>query len=291
MNLRGAKPVTDNAIKKFITGLNPVSDLYNEELTSTFTKAFMDWISASGNNTLSGLDLFPSQKLVCGTVQAFDHFYFRHRTKRFRFFKGEFMYHQSCLKHGCDWEYIEDKPLEHDDVLITSVPFSDYGRQHVDLEHYLNICNTLEIPVLLDFAYYPCTKNINVDLSQWKCVETIAFSISKAFYGAEFLRVGVRCERVDTDDGIDVFNSVEMNNRIDISIANSLIQQFPVDWNWQQYAQAYNKAIEDKNLLPTDCIMFGIGDDKWKDWNRGSDVNRVCISELIGDIVNTSSDA
>ena len=88
-----------------------------------------------------------------------------------------------------------------------------------------------------------------------------------------------------------MFNSVEMNNRIDISIANSLIQQFPVDWNWKQYASAYNKAIEDKNLLPTDCIMFGIGDDKWKDWNRGSDVNRVCISELIGDIVNTSSAA
>ena len=45
---------------------------------------------------------------------------------------------------------------------------------------------------------------------------------------------------------------------------------FPVDWNWQQYASAYNQAIEDKNLLPTDCIMFGIGDDKWKDCNRGS---------------------
>ena len=41
MNLRGAKPVTDNAIKKFITGLNPVNDLYNEELPSTFIKTFM----------------------------------------------------------------------------------------------------------------------------------------------------------------------------------------------------------------------------------------------------------
>ena len=289
MNLRGAKPVTDNAIKKFITELNPVNDLYNEELPSTIIKTFMKWISDSGNNKLTGLDLFPSQKLVCGTVQAFDHFYFRHKNKRFRFHKGEFMYHSACLKHGCDWEYLEDAPLEWDDVFITSVPFSDYGRQHVDLEYYLHNCNALGIPVLLDFAYYPCTKNINVNLAQWKCVETITFSISKAFYGAEFLRVGVRCERVDTDDGIDVFNSVEMNNRIDISIANSLIQMFSVDWNWQQYAPFYNKVIEDKDLLPTDCIMFGIGGDKYKDFNRGSDVNRVCISELIGEIVNTSS--
>lgn len=289
MNLRGAKPVTDNRIKKFITELNPVNDLYNEELPSKFIKEFMDWISASGNNTLTGLELFTSQKLVCGTVQAFDHFYFRHKNKRFRFHKGEFMYHSACLKHGCDWKYLEDEPLKHNDVLITSVPFSDYGRQHVDLEYYLDICNSLDIPVLLDFAYYPCTKNINVDLSQWKCVETITFSISKAFYGAEFLRVGVRCERTDTDDGIDVFNSVEMNNRIDLSIASSLINQFSVDWNWQQYASVYNKIIEDRDLLPTDCIMFGIGGDKYKEFNRGSDVNRVCISELIGEEINDRS--
>lgn len=289
MNLRGAKPVTDNRIKKFITDLNPVNDLYNEELPSTFIKEFMHWISTSDNNTLTGLDLFTSQKLVCGTVQAFDHFYFRHKNKRFRFHKGEFMYHSACLKHGCDWKYIEDEPLKYNDVLITSVPFSDYGQQRVDLEYYLDICNRLDIPVLIDFAYYPCTKNINVDLSQWKCVETITFSISKAFYGAEFLRVGVRGERRDTDDGIDVFNSVEMNNRIDLSIASSLIKQFSVDWNWQQYASVYNKIIEDRDLLPTDCIMFGIGGDKYKEFNRGSDVNRVCISELIGEEINDSS--
>ena len=114
MNLRGAKPVTDNKIKKFITELNPVNDLYNEELPSTFIKTFMDWISASGNNTLSGLDLFPSQKLVCGTVQAFDHFYFRHKTRRFRFFRGEFMYHSACLKHGCDCCLLYTSPSPRD---------------------------------------------------------------------------------------------------------------------------------------------------------------------------------
>ena len=63
--------------------------------------------------------------------------------------------------------------------------------------------------MLLDFAYYPCTKNINLDLEKFSAVETITFSISKAFYGAEFLRVGMRLQREDKDDGIDVFNSVE----------------------------------------------------------------------------------
>ena len=29
--------------------------------------------------------------------------------------------------------------------------------------------------------------------------------------------------------------------------------------------------------------MFGIGGDEWKDYNRGNDVNRVCVSELIRD--------
>jgi len=289
MNLRGAKPVNDNRVKDFITKINPTKDLYNETLAEEFKTNFLNWILASGNNNLKGVDDFSNVKLCAGTIQAFDHFYFRHKNKRFRFYKGEFMYHQACLKHGCDWAYIEDDILEQGDAFITSVPFSDIGRQHHDLESILHICNSLDIPVLLDFAYYPCTKNINVDLTKWKCVETITFSISKAFYGAEFLRVGMRCERLDTDDGIDVFNSVDMHNRMSLSIANELIKTFDVDWNWLQYNNIYNQVITEKKLTPTDCIMFGLGGEEYKDFNRGGSVNRVCISELIGEKLNDNS--
>ena len=289
MNLRGAKPVVDYKIKKFIYNLDAVRDLYNAQIQSNFVDNFYSWISSSKLNSLVGLDQFTNRKLVAGTAQAFDHFYWRHKNRRFRFFKGEFMYHSAVLKHGGNWAYIEDDVILSNDCVIISIPFSDRGGIHYDMETVLHYCTGMNIPVLLDFAYYPCTKNINLNLNDYPTVETITFSISKAFYGCEFLRVGLRLEKEDTDDGVDVFNSVEMINRVSLSIANSLIQEYPVDHNWMTYNTEYYQVCKEQNLEPTNCIMFGLGGEEYADYNRGGNVNRVCISELIGEKINGSS--
>lgn len=287
MNLRGAKPVVDNSIKELITSINPSADLYNEDIQQEFTHKFYNWITSSKLNSIQGLDDFPNCKLVAGTAQAFDHFYWRHKDKRFRFFEGEFMYHSAVLKHGGKWAYITDEvPVMPGDVAIISVPFSDYGTTHPDLESVLTQCEKAGVPVLLDFAYYPCTKNINLDLDKYICVTTVTFSISKAFYGAEFLRVGMRLERFETDDGIDVFNSVEMVNRVSLSIASKLIDAYSVDYNWNTYADVYHIVCNENNLEYTDCIMFGLGGEEYAEYNRGTEVNRVCVSELIGEKIN-----
>ena len=289
MNLRGAKPVADKSIQTFVNSLDLTDALYNESIPAEFMENFYNWIASSKNNTIKGIENFNNRKLVAGSAQAFDHWYWRHKNRTFRFFKGEFMYHSAVLKHGGFYANIEDKKLQANDAVIISVPFSDYGSQHPKLEFILNNCQILGIPVLLDFAYYPCTKNINIDLVKYTCVETITFSISKAFYGAEFLRVGMRLEREDTDDGIDVFNSVDMYNRIGLSIANELIKNYSVDYNWETYSKVYSQVCRENNLKETDCIMFGLGDDTWSHMNRGTDVNRVCISELIGEELNDNS--
>lgn len=289
MNLRGAKPVVDNSIKSFIKSRNPSIDLYNENIQQEFIEKFSNWIATSSLNKLQGLDAFSSRKLVAGTAQTFDHFYLRHKNKRFRFFKGEFMYHSAVLKNNSDWDYITDElPIKLGDAVIISVPFSDYGKSHPKLDLVLDMCHKEEIPILIDFAYYPCTKNINLNLDNYPSIETITFSISKAFYGAEFLRVGMRLERKDTDDGIDVFNSVEMVNRVSLSIANELINNYSVDHNWNTYSDVYHKVCDENNLQYTDCIMFGLGGKEYSEYNRGTDVNRVCISELIGEKINGS---
>jgi len=289
VNLKGAKPVVDNNIKSFIESINPSIDLYNENIQLEFIEKFSNWLASSKLNSIQGLEYFPSRKLVAGTAQAFDHFYWRHKDKRFRFFKGEFMYHSAVLKHGGLWEYITDEiPVMKGDALIVSVPFSDYGKAHPKLNLVLDTCNKEKIPVLIDFAYYPCTKNLNLNLDNYPSIETITFSISKAFYGAEFLRVGMRLERFDSDDGIDVFNSVEMVNRMSLSIANILIDTYSIDHNWDTYSDIYYKICDKNNLQYTDCIMFGLGGEEYSEYNRGTNVNRVCISELIGEKINGS---
>jgi hypothetical protein len=199
------------------------------------------------------------------------------------------MYHSAVLKHGGIYANIEDRKLQSYDAVIISVPFSDFGTTHPELKFVLENCNQLGIPVMLDFAYYPCTKNIELDLIHYPCVETVTFSISKAFYGAEFLRVGMRLEKEDTDDAIDVFNSVNMVNRVSLSITNALIKNYSVDHNWDTYETQYKEVCDEHNLKPTNCIMFGLGGDEWKDMNRGTHINRVCISELIGEKINVNS--
>lgn len=290
MNLRGAKPVVDNNIRAFIESINPSADLYNENIQYEFTEKFYNWITSSKFNNLQGLNKFVNRKLVAGTAQAFDHFYWRHKNLTFRTFPGEFMYHSAVLKHGGNHQtIIKNDFILPNQAVIISVPFSDYGTMHYDLERVLDLCNKQKNPVLLDFAYYPCTKNINIDLTKYPCVETVTFSISKAFYGAEFLRIGMRLERFESDDGIDVFNSVEMVNRVSLSIANKLIDKYSVDYNWNTYESVYNKVCKKYKLKTTDCIMFGLGGEEFAEYNRGTEVNRVCVSELIGEEINGSS--
>lgn len=283
MNLRNALPIQDKSIQTFINSIDVTNFLYNESIPDTFTNNFYSWINSSKNNNLLGLDYFTNQKIIAGTIQAFDHWYWKHKDKTIRFFKGEFMYHQAVLKNGGNFAFIEDSMLKENDAVVISVPFSDWGKQRDDLEYYLTNCSALNIPVLLDFAYYPCAKNINLDVSKFSCIDTIAFSISKAFNGAEFLRVGMRLEKQDNDDGIDVFNSVKMQNRVSLGIVNELIKNFSVDYNWNTYSKEYKQVCQELNLKETDCIMFGTGNEEWKHMNRGTKINRVCISNLIGD--------
>lgn len=286
LNTRGVRPVVDHSVKAFVEKLNCSKDLYNDEIVDQFVNKFVSWISSSEYNSIIGLENFEQRTVVAGTAQTFDHFYWQHKDRRFRFFKGEFMYHSAFLKNGGEYAYIEDARLDKNDALIISIPFSDTGTTRQDLKFFLHNCNIMGIPVLLDFAYFPCTKNIDIDLNHYPCVETITFSISKAFYGAEYLRAGIRLQRHSNDDGIDVLNHVEMINKPSLSIALALMEKYSIDHNWKTYSQAYRKVCKDLNLSETDCIMFGLGGNEYHHLNRGNSTNRVCISEYIGKEIN-----
>lgn len=289
MNYRGARPVPDKNIQEFITNQNLSGSIYDENVHDACITRFLDWLNESKSNTISGLSTFSNINVCAGTIQAFDHFYWRHKNKRFRIFPGEFMYHNAVLKNGGHLVTVDADNLRTGDALILSVPFSDFGSVRTETHDCLAECDRKNIPVLLDFAYLPASKNVFIDLDDFNSIETIAFSLSKAFYGAEFLRIGFRMERTNFDDGIDVFNSVDMVNRYSLAIANTYMDNFSIDYPWQTYEQAYKEVCNELNLRETNCIMFGLGDDKWSEYNRGTTVNRVCISDLIGEIINDTN--
>jgi len=282
-NLRGAKPIPNPSIREFISNWDKTEMVYNEYILDMFKNKFVEWISNSKYNELTGLDYYNDISYVHGTIQSFDHFYLLQKKKRFRFFKGEFFYHKCSFQHDWNWAYIEDDYIKNGDAVILSVPFSDYGKQHSLLtEEFLNYCDDNSIPVMLDFAYYPMAKNVKVNLRH-KCIQLATFSLSKAFYGMEHMRVGVRMvnEFRHVDDGVTAFNEQQMVNRIGAAIGYELMSKYPVDYNWDTFGEKYTEVCKKMNLEETDCVMFGIGGDEYKSLNRGSDKNRVCISDLL----------
>jgi hypothetical protein len=277
MPLRNAIPIKD-------TELWPIKIELPQEINSVleqYLSFYQPWVLDS-NNEITGLENFQSAKFCHGTVQAFDHFYIKHCQRRMRFLPGEFMYHRACIKHSLRWEYINHDDLRENDALIISVPFSDLGQVHPDTEALLNECDRLGIPVLIDMAYICISRNVKINLNH-DCVETVTTSLSKAFYGAQYLRAGIRWEKINRDDGIDVFNSVEMAALPSIAIGLDFMFNHKLDWAWKKYGTAYDAVIKQLNLQPTNCILFGLGDQSYQEYNRGNTLNRVCISPEIGE--------
>jgi hypothetical protein len=268
----GAIPIPNSTIAEEIKYHNP-TEVDLKEYLETYTQ----WIVDSKRNQLTGLENYVSKSFIHGTVQGFDHFYIKHFTRRFRFFRGEFMYHQASMKAGLAWAWLNDGNIESNDAVIISVPFSDFGSKHTDLDSILDICESLEVPVLLDFAYLAISKNIVVNLN-YKCIDSVCTSISKAFDGAQYLRCGIRFQRENLDDGIDAFNSVGMVPHKNMSTAVYLMKKYSIDYNWDAYATQYELVCKEFNLQPTDCILFGLSTE-YAECNRGNILNRVCISK------------
>jgi hypothetical protein len=99
----------------------------------------------------------------------------------------------------------------------------------------------------------------------------------------EHLRVGIRMvnDFRHIDDGVGAFNEQQMVNRVGAAIGYELMNKYSVDYNWDTFGEKYSKICKEMNLEETDCVMFGIGGDEYKSLNRGSDKNRVCISDLL----------
>ncbi len=290
---RDLTAIKDKSVKYFIESLKIEDFLYNKHLIYEFKENFVSWINSSKNNHFENLNSFKNVQITNGSVHTFDHFYLKHKNKVFRTAEGEFMYHHGALKH--DYTHASPRPIsipisildssrypQQDHVFIISVPFTAYGKIHDNFFECMDMCEEHKIPVLLDFCHAPVSKNIRINLDDYSCIETLSFSISKPFYGGENLRVGIRFQRKNEDDGIDILNSkgIEMLNLVGIGIANQLITHYDFDYNWNTYGKIYSEICDELNLTETDNILYAIGGTEYDQYKRAG-VNRICLSNEI----------
>jgi hypothetical protein len=280
--VKGARPIKDQKVK----------DFYNLDVPSVtldeYTSAWREWLSSSNANYLGGLDSFKFAHYTQGTSQAFDNFVIRHSRDRYiTTIQGDFQYHKCLSKFLYHRELDFLKPrLKKNSALLISLPFSDLGMEHPEFNSLLGYCNRKKIPVCLDLAYWGITKGIHLSLDKFPCIEEVTVSLSKPFYTLENHRVGVRFTREYQDDGISMINEVNYQNHLSMALGVAYMQEFPRDYLWSKYMANYHKVSKQFDMEPTDTVIFCLGDERYKEFNRGTrGVNRVCISNLLGDVL------
>lgn len=273
--------VLDPRILEVLNGINLDLEtvLYNTELAEQFCAEYLDWIKSSTLNSFVGLDQFTYSCYSNGTTEAFDRFYAKYGNCRFRCFQGEYMYHRLSWRNNYEWNFIEDDFLRTGDAVVISLPFSDTGNKHQGMDHILEKCDELDIPVLVDCAYLGICENIKFDFTR-PCIKDVVFSLSKTFPVAH-ARIGMRLTRTDDDDPLFVVNKSGYVNRLGPAIGLELIKQFAPDYIPLTYKQKQLEMCKHLKVEPSNTVLFGIGDNKWKEYNRGNATNRLSFHKYL----------
>jgi len=248
--------------------------------TTEFCEQYKNWITTSTANTVQGLEQFPFACYSNGTTEAFDKFYIKNRNRRFRCFRGEYVYHRLVWRNSWpNWIWLDDECLDPNDAVVISLPFSDTGGKHHLHEALLEQCNEKGIPVLVDCAYFGICKDIDFNFNH-PCITDITFSLSKVFPVA-YARIGMRLTRTDDDDGLFVTNKIRYTNRFGPQLGLALLSKFGPDYIFKKYRQRQIELCLEHKVTPSNSVLFGIGDTKWQEYNRGTSTNRLSFNKIL----------
>lgn len=267
---QGSRAVRDPNVTDFIKNIFQ-DNLLDHGLAqwnnlSKFKNSFTNWLQTHQSNTVIGLDQYQID-FSAGTTQSFDSFYLRHRNRKFRCYTGEYFYHlKTWISNQINWSFITDHdPISTNDAVVISMPFCDSGSVHPEYDNLIATCEQLGVPVLVDCCYYPISGNVKIDVSS-TCIDTVSFSLSKAFPIAN-LRIGIRYTR-DVVDGQKLHDDINYNNNLSAYIGLKIIDKFPSDYIYNSYQAKQQLVCEYFGLTPGNCVMFAVGNADWNQYSR-----------------------
>lgn len=245
----------------------------SDSIVDEFLYAYNRWIISTEHNSIVGLDQFKFKCYSNGTTESFDKFYLRNHKRRFRCFKGDYMYHTLAWRAGYNWAYLNDAELAENDAVIISLPFADTGNMHTQYHQLMRECSRLNVPVLVDCAYFGACRGIEFDLA-YPCITDVTFSLSKTFPVA-YARIGIRYTKVDDDDTMFVYHKINYNNKLGAALGLRYIETFTPDYISSKYIDKQLEFCYTLNVESSKTVLFGIGGADWHQYNRGSDTNRL----------------
>ena len=210
----------------------------------------------------------------------------KHHRKRIRILPGEFAYHKiSTRSYKLNFEEVlDERPLSSGDAFIISVPFSASCEIPEDYDKLMDTCCKEKIPVLLDFAYHGISKGININI-EYDCIEDICFSLSKAYFGSERFRIGMRMQRSYIDDPIDFANEFNMYNLAGGHIGIELLEKIPPNMIYETLEIHTDKLCSKYGYERNKTCIFGsvpVEHEMYEVYKRGSSkYSRICLSDMI----------
>jgi hypothetical protein len=281
----GAGAIIDPEIKQQIHDIicsAPSQDWLDDlSIHKIFLDQYTKWILGTRKNVIRGLDQYTVKAFSQGTTESFDKFYLKHHRRRFRCFRGEYMYHTATWKNifSMQWKHIEDDPIDKNDAVVISLPFSDTGDCHNDMKRVLEQCCELDVPVLIDCAFFGICQNLEFDFT-WPCITDITFSLSKTLPVAH-ARIGMRVSRVDDDDSLLVHQKIGYINRLACGLGIELLNRWGPDYNCEKWTNVQHQFCKRLNIMPSKSVVFGLGGDDFSKYNRGGATNRLCFSKYL----------
>ena len=274
----------DRTIKKF-TSINSAKISAAESIKKKFIETYPTWMFEPFD--FQNTELLTEACFTQGTTESFAQFYIRYKDYRLRIAKGEYFYHQmmKSLRYEGNFAWLEDEPIQSGDVVLISLPFSDTGDAYVGIDNILDQCDELGVPVMLDLAYVNLTigkyLNYKIDFAR-PCIEYVVSSLSKVF-PVENMRIGIRLQKTKAEDQLYVINEENYNyiNLLSAYVGTAMMEEFPADWVVNKYRSKQLEMCEKLGLGLSPCVPFGIDfADRYPQYNRGRDSNRLCFSRL-----------
>tara|TARA_B100002019_G_scaffold49496_1_gene42077 strand:- start:309 stop:1211 length:903 start_codon:yes stop_codon:yes gene_type:complete len=274
MDFGSAFAIQDPETMRLLRNRYDFTDLNSDSIIDEFLYEYDKWIKSGTLNVFTGLEDFEYKVYSNGTTEAFDKFYMKNAKRRFRCFKGEYMYHKLAWRDKFVWNYIEDAPLHKADAVVVSLPFADTGDKHAEYHNLMRKCSDMNIPVLIDCAYYGACRHIHIDLA-YPCITDVTFSLSKTFPVA-YARIGMRYTRVDDDDTMFVYHKISYNNKIGALIGLEYFKNFSPDYIPNKYLDKQQDFCNTLGIETSKTVLFGIDYLKqYEQYNRGGPSNRL----------------
>jgi hypothetical protein len=273
-------PIEDNLVIPYLN----TNNVWHKNSIIDFKEKYNKWITSSKNFIVYGLDAY-EKSITDGVTGAF--YNFEHAFKEYNtvVFKGEYPFHVSTNIKTI--EKVSD--LEHGNKLIISYPYSANGEKYLNFDDIIDVCDSLDIPVLIDMAYFGIAKvpSINVDRP---CIKMVAFSLSKTFATGK-CKIGLCYHRNIKNTPMQVLNDYEYVNHVSINIHMPIISNFTADYMFDKYKDKQEWIAKVLGLTASSTVFLCYSySSEWDKFSRNKLVNRIGIAHLLQNENLTSED-